>query len=105
MREYGFIRNTVCRGLFGDTEIILGILFENHKITRTLPLLRWLFSGLSPRTPVFSSEVFRIGYVVRKVEMGQVLLRVLPPTHHTDAFICHPDCISLTIEIVFKYHT
>jgi hypothetical protein len=74
LREHGFIRNNVCSGIFGNTKNVLGILFEKQKITRALPWLRRLFSGLLPRTPVFSSKAFHIGYEVRKMEMGQILL-------------------------------
>jgi hypothetical protein len=43
----------------------------------TVPWLRSLLAGLSPRRPGFAPESIHVGFVVDKVALGQVFLRVL----------------------------
>jgi hypothetical protein len=42
-----------------------------------VPWLRSLVAGLSPRRPGFAPGSFHVGFVVDKVALGQVFLRVL----------------------------
>jgi hypothetical protein len=44
----------------------------------TVPWVRWLVAGLSPRRPGFAPGSVHVGFVVDKVALGQVFLRVLP---------------------------
>jgi hypothetical protein len=39
--------------------------------------LRWLVAGLSPRSTGFAAGSIHVGFVVDKVALGQVFLRVL----------------------------
>jgi hypothetical protein len=54
---------------------------DNYKPRRrcgqAVPWLRWLVAGLSPRRPGFASGSIHMGFVVDKVALGQVFLRVL----------------------------
>jgi hypothetical protein len=58
---------------------------------RAVPWLRWLAAGFSQRRLVFAPWSFHVGFVVDKVSLGQVRLRVLwfspvriiPPGLHT----------------------
>jgi hypothetical protein len=45
--------------------------------SRAVPWLRRLVAGLSPRSPVFAPRSVHVGFVVDKVALGQVFLRVL----------------------------
>jgi hypothetical protein len=45
--------------------------------TRAVPWLRSLVAGLSPRRPGFASGSIHVGFVVDKLALGQVFLRVL----------------------------
>jgi branched-subunit amino acid transport protein len=42
-----------------------------------MPWLEWLVAGLSPRRPGFAARSVHVGFVVDKVALGQVFLRVL----------------------------
>jgi hypothetical protein len=44
---------------------------------KAVPWLRRLVAGLSPRRPGFDPKSVQVGYVVDKVALGQVFLRVL----------------------------
>jgi hypothetical protein len=44
---------------------------------QAVPWLRSLVAGLSPRRPGFEPGSIHVGFMVNKVEMGQVFLRVL----------------------------
>jgi hypothetical protein len=46
-------------------------------LIRAVPWLRRLFAGLSPRRPGFRPGSVHVGFVVDKVTLGQVFLRVL----------------------------
>ena len=44
---------------------------------KAVPWLRWLVAGLLPRMPKFDPRAVNMGFVVYKVELGQVSPRVL----------------------------
>ena len=46
-------------------------------VVLAVPWLRWLVAGLSQRRPGFDPESVHVGFVVDKVALGQVSLRVL----------------------------
>jgi hypothetical protein len=56
--------------------LILRLLWNWYGI-RAVPWLRSLVAGLSPRRPGFAPGSIRVGFVVDKVALGQVCLRVL----------------------------
>jgi hypothetical protein len=49
----------------------------SNLIQWAVPWLRWLVAGLSPRRTGFTSGSIHVGFVVDKVTLGQVFLRVL----------------------------
>jgi hypothetical protein len=51
------------------------LFYDAFSVTR--PWLRSLVAGLSPRKSGFASGLIRVGFVVDKVALGQVFLRVL----------------------------
>jgi hypothetical protein len=57
---------------------------------RAVPWLRRLVIDLSPRRPVFEPGSMHVGFVVDKVALGQVFLRVLrffPCQYHSTVFL------------------
>jgi hypothetical protein len=74
---------------------ILSVPFDSIEIVCNwaVPWLRRLIAGLSPRRPGFDSGSVHVGFVVDKVALGQVFLRVLrfspvsfipPVLHYTE---------------------
>jgi hypothetical protein len=49
----------------------------NLKVSKAVPWLRWLVAGLSLRRPGLAPGSIHVGFVVGKVALGQVFLRVL----------------------------
>jgi hypothetical protein len=63
---------------------------------KAVPWLRSLVAGLSPRRPGFAPRSIHVGFVMDKVALGQVFLRVLRfspvniiPPHSTVALQTH----------------
>jgi hypothetical protein len=69
--------------------------FELYLILNDMvvPQLRWLVAGFPPRRPGFEPRSGRVGYVVDKVALGQVIFEYLGfPCHfsfHRHLYIHH----------------
>jgi hypothetical protein len=69
---------------------------------RAVPWLRSLVAGLSPRRHGFAAGSIHVGFVVNKVALGQIFLRVLRTDTHSLLFIrrmcvCMYVCSRLTL--------
>jgi hypothetical protein len=75
-----------------------------------VPWLKRLVAGLSPRRPVFASGSIHVGFVVDKVALGQVFLRVLrfspvniiPPLLHI--YLSPPHEVCDSSDLTAHYH-
>jgi hypothetical protein len=84
------------------TCVLFVYLFMVYLTTQALSWLKLLVTGLSPRRPGFALRPDHVGFVVDKVAMGQVSLRVLrfspvhisPPLLHTHLSPPHEMCHS-----------
>jgi hypothetical protein len=61
--------------VFMQTYVLVKIFIRTAMMA--VPWLRSLVVGLSPRRPGFAPGSIRVGFVVDKVALGQVFLRVL----------------------------
>jgi hypothetical protein len=59
-----------------------------------MPLLRRLVAGLSPRRPAFATRSVHVGFVVDKVALGQVFLRVLVFPYQYHSTVAFHTCIT-----------
>jgi hypothetical protein len=60
-----------------DREDIFKPTINNDNGVRAVPWIRSLVAGLSARRPGFAPRSIHVGFVVGKVALGQVFLRVL----------------------------
>jgi hypothetical protein len=64
-------------------------------LLKAVPYLRRLVAGFSPRMPGFAPRAAHVGFVVDKVALGQIFLRILrsspvniiPPLFHIHSYI------------------
>jgi hypothetical protein len=73
---------TICVGLFPTLfQYSEHIHLSDYTTIMAVPWLRSLVTGLSPRRPRFATRSIHVGFVVDKVALGQVSLRVLRFSH------------------------
>jgi hypothetical protein len=85
-------------------------IMDKQKMFLAVPWLKRLVAGLSPRRPEFAPGSIHVGFVVGKVALGQVFLRVLfspasiiPPLLHIH--ISPPHEVSDSPDQATHYHT
>jgi hypothetical protein len=67
----------ILRKVYGPKRDTNGWRIHQTRNYRAVPWLKWLVAGLSPRRPGFAAGSIHVGFVVDKVALEQVFLRVL----------------------------
>ena len=62
----------------GWLHLHLSVMRTHQVVSPTVPWRMWLVDGLSPWRPRFDPRPVHVGFVVDKVTLGQVFLRVFP---------------------------
>jgi len=84
-----------------------------NRILMVGPWLRLSVASLSPQRPGFDPRSFCVTFVLDRMELGQILLKILrfypvgiiPPMLRTHSFICHRRSIIVEIDSVAANHT
>jgi hypothetical protein len=82
--------------------VVMVTLTAGNNVSPAVPWLQRLVAGLSPRRPGFAPGSIHVGFVVDKVALGQVFLRILrfspsniiPPLLHIHLSPPHEVCDS-----------
>jgi hypothetical protein len=71
------LTKTVVKTVFKADFKFTGVQASSTVQPLAVPWIRWLVAGLSPRRPGFAPRSINVGFVVDKVALRQVFLRVL----------------------------